>query len=300
MTSETKIRAAEQAGPANMAIAPRTRRAPVDFIVLGAMRAGTTTLHGLLSRHPAISMARDKETDYFIAEKNWPQGADWYRQQFDPARALWGEASPNYAKGRDFPGVPERVARHAPKARLIYLVRDPLRRAVSQYGHSWTMGLLDMPPGDLPDSHEYLSLIDASCYARQLDLWRAHFDGGQMLIVDFDALIADPQGQIDRVLAHIGAAPMQIDALNRENGGGELSRVPRGVLKLAHGPLRPVLTGLFGHRSRAAIRRLLARGPERRPPAFPEALLARMRTDLAEDAAQFRAMTGMEQAHWSV
>lgn len=297
MKIDTEIRPAATGGPADIAVA---RGAPVDFIVLGAMRAGTTTLHALLEQHPAISMARDKETDYFIAEKNWPRGADWYRQQFDPACRLWGEASPNYAKGRDFPGVPDRVALHAPAVRLIYLVRDPVQRAISQYHHSWTMGLPVDPPADLPDSHEYHSLIDASSYARQLDLWQAQFDPGQILIVDFDALVADPQRQIDRVLAHIGAEPMQIAALDRRNGAGELSRVPRPLLKLAHGPLRPVLTTLLGHRSREVIRGLLARGKRREPPVFPDAVLARMRADLAEDAARFRRMTGMEQAHWSV
>lgn len=279
---------------------PARTGAPVDFIVLGAMRAGTTALHGLLALHPGISMARDKETDYFIAEKNWSRGPDWYRRQFDPSRRLWGEASPNYAKGRNFPGVPARVARHAPEARLIYVVRDPVRRAVSQYHHSWTMGVRQALPDDLPGSPDYDSLIDVSSYACQLDLWHAHFPAEQIQIVDFDALIADPQAQIDRILAHIGAEPMQIAGLDLQNGGAELSRVPGPLLKLAWGPMRPLLTAVLGQKSRAAIRRLLAQGPRRLPPAFPEPVLARMRADLAADAARFREMTGLEQAHWTV
>lgn len=282
------------------ASAPKTRGAPVDFVVIGAMRAGTTSLHGALSRHPEISMSRDKETDYFIAEKNWSRGPDWYRAQFDPARPIWGEASPNYAKGRDFPGVPDRLARHAPLARLIYLVRDPVKRAVSQYNHSWNMGHLATAPAALPGSHEYRSLIDISSYAQQLDLWRQHFASDQILIVEFDALMRSPQAQIDRILAHIGAAPMQMDGLASSNGTDELTRVPRPLLKLAQGRFRPILTTLLGQRSREAIRRLLARGKPRKPPAFPDEVLARMRADLADDALRFRAMTGLELPHWSV
>lgn len=281
-------------------MAQKARGAPVDFIVIGAMRAGTTTLHALLSRHPEIAMSCDKETDYFIAEKNWSRGPDWYRAQFDPARPIWGEASPNYAKGRDFAGVPDRIARHAPQVRLIYLVRDPVGRAVSQYNHSWNMGALATLPAALPGSHEYRSLIDISSYAQQLDLWRQHFPAEQMLIIDFDALMAEPQAQVDRILSHIGAAPLRIAGLATSNATSELSRVPRPLLKLAQGPLRPLLTALLGQRSREAIRRLLARGTPRKPPAFPQAVLAQMRAELADDAARFRAMTGLELPHWSV
>lgn len=279
---------------------PGQTRMPVDFIVIGAMRAGTTTLHDTLSRHPDISMARDKETDFFIAEKNLPRGWDWYRGQFDPQRPIWGEASPNYSKARDFAGVPARVAQHAPAARLIYVVRDPVARAVSQFQHSWHMGLLRDKPEDLPGSHEYHSLIDISSYARQLDLWHAHFPPEQILIVDFDALLNNPQDQTNRILGHIGARPMPLDALANQNSGQQLSRVPLPLLKLAQGPMRPMLTAIIGPRTRDRLRRLAAIGPRRAAPPVPAAIRQRMREDLAEDAARFRQMTGMELAHWSL
>lgn len=280
-------------------IGPR-RAAPVDFIVIGAMRAGTTTLHGILSQHPEISMSRDKETDFFIADKNYSRGDDWYRGQFDVARRLWGEVSPNYSKARDFPGVPGRVARQAPDARLIYVVRDPVGRAVSQYAHSWNMGKLHTDPAELPDSHEYFSLIDISSYARQLELWLAKFDDDQILIVDFDTLLTDTQHQMDRILAHIGASDMQIADMTNQNATDELSRVPRPLLRLAQGPMRPLLTSMLGQRTREKLRRMVAVGPRRKPPAFPDVVLQRMRDDLASDAARFRRMTGLELPHWSV
>ena len=110
------------------------------------MRAGTTMLHDLLSGHPQISMARMKETDFFVAEKNLPRGTGWYGAQFDPARPIRGEISPNYAKAMDFPGVPERIFEHCPGVRLVYVLRDPVARAVSQYAHSWNMGELSDTP----------------------------------------------------------------------------------------------------------------------------------------------------------
>lgn len=289
---------------ANMAAQPgggsARDRAPVDFVIIGAMRAGTTTLHSVLSRHPQISMSRDKETDFFIPGRNYGRGLQWYLDQFDPALPIRGEASPNYAKLRDFPDVPQTLSRHAPDARLVYVVRDPVRRAVSQYAHSWNMGMALPPPAQLADTHEYLSILDISSYARQLDPWRALFGPKRILIVDFDALLADPQAQFDRICAHVGADPMPVAALAAHNATSELSRVPRPLLRLAQGPLRPLLTRLLDQRMRDRLRGLAAFGPDRKPPEFPAPLLARLRQDLAEDAARFRHLSGMDFPHWSV
>jgi hypothetical protein len=280
--------------------ASRPDNAPVDFVIVGAMRAGTTTLHTLLSQHPQISMSRDKETDFFIIEKNYARGLDWYRAQFDPRRPIHGEASPNYAKGRDFPGVPQLLARHAPDARLIYVVRDPVARALSQYTHSWNMGTLTTRPEDLSLTHEYHSLVDASSYARQLQRWRAHFPREAILVVDFDQLIAAPAAQIARITAHVGAGPMPACTLGSHNDAAQMCRVPRPLMRLAHGPMRPLLTRLLDQRARTRLRQLFTLAPRRTPPAVPEDLRAQFRRDLAEDAARFRQMTGMEFPRWSI
>lgn len=274
--------------------------APVDFVIVGAMRAGTTTLHALLADHPQISMSRDKETDFFIAEKNYSRGLAWYEAQFHPARPIRGEVSPNYAKRLDFPGVPARLAQHAPWARLIYVVRDPIARAQSQYAHAWNMGDMKVLPQNLMRTDEYDSLVDVSSYARQLQEWRAHFPDEAILIVDFDQLIAAPQEQLSRILAHIGAAPMQVTGLASHNDIAELSRVPRPLMRLAHGRLRPLLTALLGQRARSRLRQLLAIAPRRAPPEFPASLNAQLGRDLAGDIARFRQMTGMEFSQWSV
>lgn len=285
---------------APVAAGRRNDRAPVDFVIIGAMRAGTTTLHTLLADHPQITMSRDKETDFFIAGKNYSRGLGWYEAQFDPARPIRGEASPNYAKRLEFPGVAARLARHAPQVRLIYVVRDPVRRARSQYAHGWHMGGLEVLPQDLLHSDEYDYLVDASSYARQLQEWRAHFPDAAILTVDFDQMIASPQDQLPRILAHIGATPMQVAGLASHNDAAQLSRVPRPLMRLAHGPMRPVLTAILSQRNRARLRRLLALAPRREPPEFPAWLNARLSDDLAEDCARFRQMTGMEFSQWSI
>lgn len=290
----------EQMIGGNLPLVAVNLRAEVDFIVIGAMRAGTTLLHHVLSGHPDIALARMKESDFFIAEKNYPRGIEWYRSQFQIEKPIRGEISPNYSKARDFAGVAQRIRQHCPDVRLVYVVRDPVARAVSQYGHSWNMGELRETPEQLLDTHEYFSIMDASSYARQLQEYRRFFAPEQILLLDFEAFIADPQPQLDRLLAHLGAAPMPLPPMLRQNGNDELSRVPKPLLRLAQGRLRPLLTALVGPRMRGRLRRLLARGPQRHPPAFPEAMLARMRADLAADTGELRRMTGQEFARWSI
>ncbi|MFT4013556.1 MAG: sulfotransferase [Paracoccus sp. (in: a-proteobacteria)] len=279
---------------------PVVGRALVDFIVIGTMRAGTTLLHDILSTHPQISMARMKETDYFIPEKNHGRGSDWYLGQFDVGRPLRGEISPNYAKVMDFPGVARRIHAECPQVRLVYVLRDPVKRAMSQYEHSWNMGEVSETPAQMAGQHEYLSIMDTSHYARQLRAYHEVFRPEQILVVCFEDFIARPQQVLDRILAHIGAGPMAVPQMQKHNGNSELSRVPRPLLKLSHGPLRPLLTALMGPRLRGMLRSLLARGPKRESPRFPVALQQRMRDELREDIAELRRMTGQEFGQWSL
>jgi len=118
-----------------------------NLVIIGAMKCGTTSLHHYLGLHPDISMARPKELNFFVgpadrcpedpvdwAQGNWHRGATWYAAHFDPAAAVRGEASPGYTSP-SHPEVAMRMAATIPDARLVYAVRDPVARAISQYQH---------------------------------------------------------------------------------------------------------------------------------------------------------------------
>lgn len=264
------------------------------------MRCATTSLYAQLATHPAISMSREKETDYFIAEKNLGLGIDWYLGQFDPSRPIWGDASPNYAKIAAFPGVAERIAAFRPDMKLIFVARDPVERAVSQYGHSWLSGAIQTLPQDLPGTHEFDHLLETSSYAAQLREFRRFFPKDSFLILDFDQLVAHPQAGFDLICDHIGAPRHVLDEGANDNGADELARIPTGILRLTQGPLRPVMMKLASPALRRSVKRLVGRAKPRSVPPFPDEVLARMRAALRADASQFRAMTGMPFAGWSL
>ncbi len=107
------------------------------FVIIGAQKCGTTALHSYLARHPEISMSRPKELDFFVAEKNWDRGLDWYRQRWNgPDKPIRGESSPNYTAYPNFDGVPERMVELLPDIKLIFMVRDPVDRVRSSYIHA--------------------------------------------------------------------------------------------------------------------------------------------------------------------
>jgi Sulfotransferase domain len=109
-----------------------------NFIVIGAQKCGTSALHHYLRQHRDISMSKPKELNFFIDTKNWDRGVSWYELHWPEQIAVRGEVSPNYTAHPHLGGVPERMHSVVPDARLIFLVRDPIQRVVSQYVHNYT------------------------------------------------------------------------------------------------------------------------------------------------------------------
>jgi hypothetical protein len=103
-----------------------------DFVVVGAQKAGTTSLYRMLRKHPQIHMPRTKELHFF--DVHWDKGVEWYSEQFTPGRWEWrrGEATPYYLYR---PMVRERMLQVLPKARLVVILRNPVDRAYSHYWH---------------------------------------------------------------------------------------------------------------------------------------------------------------------
>src|SRR5262245_22975253 len=109
------------------------KRRPNLFLI-GAMKAGTSSLHAYLRNHRHIFMCPQR-SEFFAKERVWSRGEDWYLTLFAAAESesVIGEKSTVYSKIPLFPGVPERIAKFNPEARFIYIMRDPVERTISQY-----------------------------------------------------------------------------------------------------------------------------------------------------------------------
>jgi hypothetical protein len=113
-----------------------------DFVIVGAMKAGTTSLFRWLEDHPGVGTARDKEPRFFSDEAAWSRGWDWYLSLFErPAKeALVGEASVEYTDPDLARIAAGRMVEKLPEVRIVYLVRHPLERMASHYRHQVQRG----------------------------------------------------------------------------------------------------------------------------------------------------------------
>ncbi len=176
------------------------------FIVIGAMKAGTTTLFRLLAKHPALcrtwvevpGVSFTKEVNYFrnqYRRGDSPTMYDW-RFPFDSTRHAWTlDVSPNYAKLLGSKAVPARIASLGAQTKLAYILRDPIDRIESQIRHKLRHH------GNANKIHHCKRV---SQYALHLDRFTAHIPREDILLLDFNQLCDDPAGVMARVCDFLG------------------------------------------------------------------------------------------------
>ena len=228
-----------------------------DFLLVGAQKAGTTSLFSYLAQHPSVLQPAAKEIFFF--DRRYARGPNWYRCWFPTRRALGrvrertgaaltGEASTSYL---DHPAVPARVAETLPEVRVVAVLRDPAERAVSHYFHNRRKGreplnLLDAfraetdrlagererataDPGY--DSHAlmHFSYLSRGHYAEHLERWRRHVPPGRLLVLRADDLFADPEPTFARTLDFLGLAPWRPESFRVHNAGADRPALPEEV-----------------------------------------------------------------------
>jgi len=201
-----------------------------NFVVIGAMKAGTVSLRHYLDEHPDVFLGRGGrfgEPNFFTAEYNWPRGRDWYESLFDGAgkAAAIGECSPSYTMAPAFGGVPERMAQVVPDARLIYLVRDPIARMRSMYMHQVSAGRERRRAEAALLDDRYLG---PSLYGFQLAAFLGHFDRRQVLVIASEVLRDRPREALTAVFGHLGVDPAAADLDERHRDHRSIDKpVPR-------------------------------------------------------------------------
>lgn len=223
-------------------------RSSPDFLIIGAQRSGTSSLHAMLSDHPQIHSGRIKEVHYF--DLNHWRGEWWYRGHF-PTRAalaadgrrtgmrpIVGEATPYYLY---HPEAAARAYDLLPDARLIAILRDPVERAISHYHHEVARGTETLPleqaldaeqdrlhgtdlgrRSDSPyrglDPHQRYSYLDRGQYAPQLRRWLAAYPREQLLVVFSAELFSRPKQVLPQILRHIGVSgPLTVPEVLHQN-----------------------------------------------------------------------------------
>lgn len=166
--------------------------------IIGAMKCGTTTLHALLEQHPAVTVSKKKEPDFF--QKATATNAEDYEAIFpelDKTRHIWTlDGSTSYSKTKRWPNPPKRVAELPGEKRIIYLMRDPVARIESHIAHS-------ISRGRWKKGYDTKILEDASSYAHQIASYEAAGLLKDMMLIDFDELCREPIAVATRVFGFL-------------------------------------------------------------------------------------------------
>lgn len=218
-----------------------------QLFVLGAAKAGTTTLHNCLDQHPEICMSRPKEPVFFERDDRFSRGVEYYRNQF---YEHCGEVSwYGDARQRNLycPWVAERIHELFPRARLIVSLRDPVRRALSHYWHARRHGREKQSPaeaferdfsrldeGKTMESPEersryqetiknnrglYRTYLDSGHYYQQIERYLDYFDRQQIHVVVFERFTESPEETLRSLFQFLGVDPDVPVEVDRSNPG---------------------------------------------------------------------------------
>ncbi len=244
-------------------LATSTFRALPNFLILGAQKAGTSSLFSYLDQHADIKMSRAKEVHYF--DQNYDKGESWYRSFFPMGDAgLRGEASPYYLF---HPHVPERIKRDLPHAKLIVLLRNPTERALSQYFHAVrkdgeTLDVKSALESEeerigaefekmLKDENYQSYLVQLRSYKRrgiyleQLERYWKLFPKEQMLILNSELFFSQPDETLKQVYTFLEIDNKPIANLEPQNIGSNRTRVEAEIIDYLNTYFAPHNESLF-------------------------------------------------------
>lgn len=191
---------------------PGWRPGPPHFVGVGTFRSGTSWWHHVLTSHPQVARppGQPKEVHYFGQFGDGRRGpdAEAYHAYFPcPEKAVTGEWTPRYMFDRWTPAM---LARVAPEARLLVLLRDPIDRARSGLTYIARMRSAEPAAEPLLDDTMIEREFIRSLYADQLDRLLAAFPREQILVQQYELCVEDPAGQARRTFDFLGLDPERV------------------------------------------------------------------------------------------
>ena len=180
-----------------------------NFLIIGAGKCGTTSLWSLLGQHPDVFVPWSKEPSFFSTDAHYTRGWKWYESLFRGARGekAVGEASNSYSATGIHPHTVGRIVRDLPEVKLIYITREPFRRAESDWMESQRV---DADGPRLPLA-EFLRSdrvsLDKSLYWKQISAYREQVPDERILTLLFEDFRADAASTLRAILEFLEVDP---------------------------------------------------------------------------------------------
>lgn len=202
----------------------RRLRVPPNVMIVGAQKAGTTSLHEWLRQaDPDTSMSQPKELHFFDHGGHVDNGRlARYERHFQPA-SVRGESTPIYLF---YPGALERIKATYPNMKIVVVLRNPVTRAYSHYWHEVRIGwerlpylsALERSPKDVDDTSylRHYSYVERGLYSGQIGRALDLFGSGNVLICKFEQMLSDPVRAVNDVLQFVDPSVRPIESLQLE------------------------------------------------------------------------------------
>jgi hypothetical protein len=238
-----------------------------DFVIIGAMKCGTTTLAAQLGAQPGIFLTTPKEPNFFSDDEIYARGLDWYQSLFGdaPPGAIKGEASTHYTKLPDHPKAVERLKSSVPRARFVYMIRNPVSRAASHYMHGWSEKRMT---GDFRHAFEtFPELVNYGRFGMQIAPYVDAFGLDNICLTSLELLTADPRRELQRIASFVGQdSPVEWDSEDqaRNTSVKRYRRMPMHGLLIDSWPARTLRRNLVPKSLRRWVRgqRSMTQRPE--------------------------------------
>ncbi len=170
-----------------------------DFVIIGAMKSGTTSLFRWLKAHSECDLCPMKETHFF--SRNWDRGLSWYEGLFCEIEAdkVTGEASPSYTHPDNSELVAERLYSTFPNTRILYVIRDPIDRMRSEFRHEVQRNR-ENREFDVALLSEDRPYWRRSMYWSCVNPFVSRFDRQNVKVIKFEDLVSEEDGAWQEVL----------------------------------------------------------------------------------------------------
>lgn len=294
-----------------------------NLIVIGAQRCGTTALHSYLDAHPEIAMSRPKELNFFLdapvpvapgcsltsdevtivsrTQRNWFKGADWYASHFSSRARIRGEASPDYTAPW-YPDAAAKMAATVPYAKLIFLVRDPVERAISHYLNLAAVGREERSlAAALSDTTGMY--VARGRYATVLEPYLRVFAAENILVAAQEDLFEHRRKTLGKIyrFAEVDASFWSADLERERNRSSARPRINWVERLVDASKVRQRFVSRIPSGAKWRIERglLSLRGPAGRP-ELDSGVRAELVDSLREDVFRLRHLTGQDFPSWSL
>lgn len=269
-----------------------------NLMIIGAMKCGTSSLHDYLSLHPDIFMSTPKEIHYFADIHFKSKSLDWYKSFFESDKKILGCSPQSYTKchNKFYQNIPQRIYEHSPNIKMIYIVRDPLKRYTSHILESYQCDT----SADIKYSQESGNYLKTGLYYKQMLAYLEYFNKEQIHILSLEDLQENKLQELNKIFRFL-----EIDELHDESifnfitNDADSKPFPRIIRKnIFYRIGNKVIPRLTNSIAKFIANKYFAH--QLKKPVLSLEEENTIKEQMKDDIAKFREFTGNSFSNWSV